>query len=109
MDGENEKPNDKSEPGPVIAPKRKRRAATKCRNCKSWEEYKKRIRIAESLQAVIAKIKEKIESKDFKPTLAEYLKLLDAQQVYELQDAENGGPKEIRVTWVEPPNTLDEK
>ena len=58
---------------------------------------------------MIAKIKERIESKDFKPTLAEYLKLLDAQQEYEQQDAENGGPKEIKVTWVEPPNTSEEK
>ena len=40
---------------------------------------------------------ERVKSKEFKLTLGDYLKLLQLEK--ELEDA---GPKEIKVTWIDP-------
>jgi hypothetical protein len=39
----------------------------------------------------------RIEAKELKPTVAEYLKLLQIEQ-----ELDQESPKEIKVTWVEP-------
>ena len=57
-----------------------------------------RIRISDLLDKAIAGIEERFKSKDFKPTMGDYLKLL--QMEIELEQEE---VREIKVTWVEPP------
>ena len=61
-----------------------------------------RIRISDLLDKAVAGIEERFKAKDFKPTMGDYLKLL--QMEIELEQEEI---KEIKVTWVEPPVTSD--
>ncbi len=68
-----------------------------CEGCKKWKEAKKRVRIANLLANATGRLAKKIEDDDWKPTMAEYLKLLQLEQEYEEES-----PKEIKVTWVEP-------
>ncbi|MGA2724270.1 MAG: hypothetical protein ABSG79_17905 [Bryobacteraceae bacterium] len=57
-----------------------------------------RIRISDLLDKAIAGIEDRFKSTDFKPTMGDYLKLL--QMEIELEQEE---VREIKVTWVEPP------
>ena len=61
-----------------------------------------RIRIADLLGKAITGIESRFTADDYKPTIADYLKLL--QMEIELEQEEI---KEIKVTWVEPPATSD--
>jgi hypothetical protein len=61
-----------------------------------------RVRISDLLEKAITGIEGRFASKDFKPTMGDYLKLL--QMEIELEQEEI---KEIKVTWVEPPATSD--
>lgn len=56
-----------------------------------------RVRISDLLDKAIVGIEERITAKDFKPTMGDYLKLL--QMEIELEQEEI---REIKVTWVEP-------
>jgi hypothetical protein len=47
-------------------------------------------------------IEDRINAKDFKPTMADYLKLLQMEIQLEQEEV-----KEIKVTWVEPTTTPD--
>jgi hypothetical protein len=47
---------------------------------------------------VLSRIEEQIESQTLKPTVGDYLRLLQYRE--EMQDGDEA--KEIRVTWVEP-------
>jgi hypothetical protein len=80
--------------------KRAERASKACAECSNWKEVKQRVKVGELLASVIAGIEARIKEKDLKPTMAEYLKLLQMEQ--ELNEE---GPKEIKVTWVEPAMT----
>ena len=82
------------------------KAPKSCRECRHWKEAKERIRVNELLEATIDEYKKKLTAGDFKPTIAEYLKLLQAEQELELNQ---DGVKEIKVTWVEPQETSPEK
>ena len=68
-----------------------------CRECSNWTEIKDKLRISEVLASAITAIEKRLMSKDYKPTVGDYLKLLQMGQELE-QDL----PKEIKVTWVEP-------
>jgi len=68
-----------------------------CRDCDRWNEIKDRVRVTEALEKAILAVELKIKGKDFKPTMAEYLKLIQMEQDLKHDDA-----KEIKVTWVEP-------
>jgi hypothetical protein len=68
-----------------------------CRECSRWEEMKKRLRITEILAKAVKAIEERLETKDFKPTVGDYLKLLQMEQ-----EMNEGAAKEVKVTWVEP-------
>ena len=57
-----------------------------------------RIRISDLLDKAIVGIEDRFKSTDFKPTMGDYLKLL--QMEIELEQEE---VREIKVTWVEPP------
>jgi hypothetical protein len=61
-----------------------------------------RIRIADLLGKAITGIEGRFAANDYKPTVADYLKLL--QMEIELEQEEI---KEIKVTWVEPPAASD--
>jgi hypothetical protein len=56
-----------------------------------------RVRISDLLDKAIVGIEDRFNAKDFKPTMGDYLKLL--QMEIELEQEE---VKEIKVTWVEP-------
>jgi urease gamma subunit len=49
------------------------------------------------LAKVIENMEKKLKTEDFKPSLADYLKLVQLEK-----DFEDGETKEIKVTWVEP-------
>ena len=78
-----------------------KRAATasNCRVCTHWHEMKQRLRVSELLEKAIKKIELKLGEQDFKPTVGDYLRLIQMEQELE-QGAQD--VKEIKVTWVEP-------
>jgi hypothetical protein len=59
-----------------------------------------RARVSATLEKAIQSVEERIQAKDFKPTIAEFLKLVQLSKELAQDDV-----KEIRVTWVEPPVT----
>ncbi len=85
-----------------MAIKRAKKAPTTCEGCERWKTIKRRIRISELLAKAMATLESRIKSKDLKPTVGDYLKLLQLEQEFE-QEA----PTEIKVTWVEPPAPSD--
>jgi hypothetical protein len=70
---------------------------TTCRGCKRWEEMKSKMRIAELLEKAASNFAGEKPEVAFKPTLAEYLKLVQLEKDFEDEDT-----KEIKVTWVDP-------
>jgi hypothetical protein len=56
-----------------------------------------RIRISDLLDKAIVGIEDRFKAKDFKPTMGDYLKLLQMEI-----DLEQEEIREIKVTWVEP-------
>lgn len=81
-----------------MAIKRARKAPITCEGCERWDSVKRRIRISELLAKAMETLGSRIESKELKPTVGDYLKLLQIEQEFEQET-----PKEIQVTWVEPP------
>jgi hypothetical protein len=75
-------------------------ALDNCRECTRWKEVKQRIKVSELLTAAMMSF-ETGAQREFKPSLAEYLKLLQMER--EFEDDE---PKEITVTWIEPEERL---
>jgi hypothetical protein len=71
-------------------------ATESCEECSRWKEIKHRLKIANLLESVIGDIEKRIQEKDLRPTVTEYLKLLQMEQ-----DLEQESPREIKVTWVE--------
>ena len=70
-----------------------------CRDCPEWQTMRKKLRVSELLVKAIAGFEGRMTAQDFKPTVAEYLKLLQMEQE---MDATEDRPKEIKVTWVDP-------
>ena len=68
-----------------------------CVDCSHWKDVKRQIRLSEFLNTAITDIEGKLKKKELKPTMGDYLKLLQMEQ-----DIEHEVPKEIRVTWIEP-------
>lgn len=75
---------------PITAPR-------SCRECEHWHEMKQKLRISQLLANVIEGMEAKLKSSEFKPTLSEYVKLLQLEK-----ELEEGAPTEIKVTWVDP-------
>jgi len=73
------------------------KAKTSCEGCKRWKEVKSKMRIAELLGKAAESFTATKEEGEFKPTLAEYLKLIQLEKEFEEDDI-----KEIKVKWVEP-------
>jgi len=77
--------------------KKAEKSPKNCRDCERWNEVKERVRVSEALEKAIKAVETKIRADDFKPTMAEYLKLIQMEKELKQDDA-----KEIKVTWVEP-------
>src|SRR5690242_15662965 len=78
--------------------KRKETAPQSCRKCEHWLEMREKLRVSELLTKAVERIEAQLKGKSLKPSLGDYLKLLQLEK--ELADGE--GPKEIKVTWVDP-------
>ncbi len=76
-----------------------------CKKCGNWEAMREHVRVSELLDKAIASYDEKLKDTTFKPTIAEYLKLLQLEKELEdeLQDTE------VQVTWVGPNIVSPEK
>ena len=81
----------------------KETAAKSCRECRHWGDVSERVRVHELLERTIAKFESKIQQADYEPTVAEYVRLLQLGR----EIGEEDEPKEIRVTWVSPSETLE--
>jgi hypothetical protein len=83
-----------------MAKAKKHAAAPKeCRECPNWPKVSEKVRVSEVLRSMIGKMEKEIKANTFKPTIGDYLKLVQFEK--ELQQDE---VKEIRVRWVEPGN-----
>jgi hypothetical protein len=91
------------EPDPVVSPKTVQPGQS-CRDCPEWHTMKQKLRVSELLLKAIEGFESRMNAQDFKPTVAEYLKLLQMEQDL---DATENSPKEIKVTWVEPAATSE--
>ena len=81
----------------VTRSKKQEKAPKSCTECEHWAEVKSKLRVGQVLKTVITNMETKLKADEFKPSLADYLKLVQMEK--ELGDE---GPQEIRVTWVEP-------
>ena len=68
-----------------------------CRGCPRWDEVKSKMRIAELLGKAAKNFAGEKPQAEFKPTLAEYLKLVQLEREFEEEET-----REIQVKWVEP-------
>ncbi len=80
-----------------IKKKKPQKAPQTCEECPHWTEVQNKLRVGDVLAQVITKMEQKLTAEDVKPSVADYLKLL--QMAKEFGD---DAPKEITVTWVEP-------
>ena len=77
--------------------KKQEKAPKSCQECEHWIEVRDKLRVGDVLTSVVTKMKGKITADEFKPTLADFLRLVQLEK--EIGEEE---PKEIKVTWVEP-------
>ena len=77
--------------------KKQEKAPKSCGECEHWAEVRNKLRLVKVLQTVITNMEEKLGKEEYKPTLADFLKLVQLEK--EIGEEE---PKEIKVTWVEP-------
>ena len=73
------------------------KAPASCAECPHWAGVQNKLRVGEVLAQVITKMEERLTAEDVKPSVADYLKLLQVAKEFG-----DDGPKEITVTWVEP-------
>ena len=69
-----------------------------CRECVHWLEMREKLRVSELLIKAVEGIEAQLADKSLKPSLGDYLKLLQLEK--ELVDGD--APQEIKVTWVDP-------
>jgi hypothetical protein len=72
------------------------RITDECKECKHWDRVGHRVRVRSLLTSMADKLEVKVMANEFKPTIGDFLKVLDAKT--EL-DQGNEGPKEITVKW----------
>jgi hypothetical protein len=68
-----------------------------CRGCRRWKEVRSKMRIAELLGKAAENFAGENPEVEFKPSLAEYLKLVQLEKEFEDEEV-----KQIKVKWVEP-------
>jgi hypothetical protein len=76
-----------------------------CKQCGNWEAIREHVRVSELLDKAIASYDEKMRDKDFKPTIAEYLKLLQLERELDDEILDT----EVQVTWVGPKTASQEE
>ena len=69
-----------------------------CKKCEGKQTAARKRKASALVDQVLSKIEEQIESQTLKPTVGDYLRLLQYRE--EIQEGDEA--KEIRVTWVEP-------
>ena len=77
--------------------KKQEKAPKSCGECEHWTEVRDKLRVSKVLQSIITQMEKKLETSDFKPTLGDFLKLVQLEKEIEEEEL-----KEIKVTWVEP-------
>ena len=83
-----------------MSEKSEERVPDDCEKCSRWKEAKESIRTFNLLEKAIKAFEARFNSTDFKPSVAEYLKLVQLEQ-----EAEQDEAKEIKVTWIDPTAT----
>ena len=73
---------------------KKKTAPKSCRQCPRWQD--KKVKVTESLENAISAIEKRFGAEDYKPTVGDYLKLLQLEKDFAQDEV-----KEIKVTWVE--------
>jgi hypothetical protein len=81
----------------VTKGKKQEKAPKSCQECEHWTEVRNKLRVGKVLTSVITTMENKLKADEFKPSLADYLKLVQMEK--EIGEEET---KEIKVTWVEP-------
>ena len=79
------------------------KAHKSCEDCEHWAEVRNKLRVNGILAKVITQMEGKLKDVEFKPSLADFLKLVQMEK-----DLDDDGPKEIKVTWVEPVKSSSE-
>ena len=69
-----------------------------CEGCKRWKDVRDKMRIAELLATAAENFTAGNVDKNFKPSMAEYLKLVQLEKEFEEEEV-----REIKIKWVEPP------
>ena len=82
--------------------KEKRNAPKVCRTCGHRNDSEEKIKVSNLLKKTIESFEARMKTQDFKPTIAEYLKLVQLEQESEQETA-----KEIKVTWIDPTVSSD--
>ena len=77
--------------------KQQEKAPKSCEDCEHWTEVSNKLRVGLILESVLKKMEAQLGTAEFKPSLADYFKLVQWQK----EDGEEL-VKEIKVTWVEP-------
>jgi hypothetical protein len=77
--------------------RKQEKAPHSCKECVHWIEVRDQLRVGAVLASVLGKMEDKLKADDFKPSLADYMKLMQLEKEFGDEETE-----EIRVTWVEP-------
>ncbi len=77
--------------------KKQEKAPKSCKECEHWTEVRNQLRVGKVLEEVLGKMEANLKGTDFKPSLADFLKLVQLER-----EVGEEAPKEIKVTWVEP-------
>lgn len=80
--------------------------AKDCENCPRWKQMRQRLRVTKLLATAMKKLEARFRAEDFKPTVGDYLKLVEMEE--ELEQESQAG-KEIKATWVDPTTSCSEK
>jgi hypothetical protein len=73
-----------------------------CKECVHWDQVERRVRVRSLMTSMVGKLEARVTADEFKPTIGDFLKVLDAEKELELADE---GPVEITVKWEELPPT----
>ena len=77
-----------------------------CEECSRWKEIRQRLRINKVLSKAIEKLEARFDEKDFKPTVGDYLKLVEMEEQLEQVSLMS---KEVKATWVDPTTSCSDK
>ena len=73
-----------------------------CKTCPRWGEIREKFRLSKLLARILEVAEDKLESQELKPSIGDYLKLIQMEQEVDQETA-----KEIKVTWIDPTVTSD--